>query len=360
VKRLLFFFPLFLYACELPQPSATPPALSPEQLVERGHDLQAKAVLTPMVEADPSDAAAVLLLSKTLFGLGDLDGALKYAERAVAIAPDSAAAHVQLGDVLGRVAEKAPIFKQLSLARRAKKELDAGIALDPRNIDGLMGVMMYDFSAPSFLGGDKAKARGVAGRIAAIDPVYGWLAQAALSRERKDAAAELDFNRRAVAEDPASFDAQVALAQFYVDHNPDYAGLEDSACKILQIDPARPEGWRYLAEVRVSGFCWTELAQLLETAAQFNSDDLSPFYAAAAAMIRQGERLPVARDYLEKYLSQPSDGSAPSHAMAHWQLATLLEKEQLPDEAIAELESALAEDPGLQEAKKDLKRLRGN
>ena len=70
------------------------------------------------------------------------------------------------------------------------------------------------------------------------------------------------------------------------------------------------------------------------------------------------ERLPAAREYLEKYLAQPTDGSAPSHAMARWQLATLCEKELHPDEAVAQLELAVAEEPSLEAARKDLKRLR--
>jgi tetratricopeptide (TPR) repeat protein len=128
---------------------------------------------------------------------------------------------------------------------------------------------------------------------------------------------------------------------------------------LLEIDPGRPDGWRILAEIRVASYCWTQVAQILETAEEFDPDDLSPYYATAAAMVRRDERLPVARQYLERYLAQPADGSAPSHAMARWQLATLLEKEQHPDEAAAQLDLALQEDPGLDAAKKDLKRLRG-
>jgi tetratricopeptide (TPR) repeat protein len=337
-----------------------PPVLTPVQLVEAGHDLRAKAALTPVVEADPTNDNAAWLLSKTLIGLGDLEGALKYAERAVSLAGDNAAYHVQLGAVLGRMAEKASIFKQLGLARRAKRELDAGVALDPRNLDGLMGVMLYYFSAPSFLGGDKAKAAEFAARIAAVDPVRGWLARASLAREQKDAAAELDFSLRAAAEDPGNFDAQTAVADYYLAQpEPDYSKLEETGCKLLEIDPGRPDGWRILAEVHAASYCWTQLAQVLETSERFNPDDLSPYYAAAAAMLRREERMSVAREYLEKYLGQPSEGSQPSHAMARWQFATLLEKERLPDEAVAQLDLALQEDPTLEVAKKDLKRLRG-
>jgi tetratricopeptide (TPR) repeat protein len=328
------------------------------QLVEAGHDLQAKAVLTPMVEAEPSNDTAAWLLSKTLLGLGDLEGALQYAEQAVALNGDNADYHVQLGAVLGRMAEKASLLKQLGLARRARKELEAGIALDPQNVDGLMAVMLYDVSAPSFLGGDRAKAAELAARIAAIDPVRGWLARAALARVQKDAEAELDFSLKAAAVDPNNFDAQTGLAEYYLDH-PDYSKLEETGCKLLEIDPGRADGWRILAEVRVASYCWTEVTEILEVSRQFVPDDLAPWYAAAAAMVRCNERLEVARDYLETYLSQPADGSEPSHAMAHWQLATLLEKEQLPDGAVAQLSLALQQDPSLEEARKDLKRLKG-
>lgn len=346
--------------CDLPRPPENPPELPAAKLIEVGHDLRAKAVLTPMVEADPMDADAAWMLSKALIGLGDLDGALQFAERAVALDEDNAGYHVQLGAVLGRAAEKASIFKQLGLARRTRKELEAAVALDPRNIDGLFGLMLYYFSAPSFLGGDKSKSNAFADRIAAIDPARGWLARAALAREQKDAAAELDYHLRAVESDPTNFDAQSELAQYYLDRpQPDYPAIASSACKLLELDPERPDGWRALIALHAASHCWTQLDEVLETSEQFNPDDLSPYYAAAVALLHEDERLPAAKAYLEKYLSQPPDGSEPSHAMARWQLATLLEKERLPDEAVAQLNLALEEDPGLDEARKDLKRLRG-
>ena len=344
----------------MPRLAADPPALTPIQLIEVGHDLRAKAALTPLVEAEPTNANAAWLLSKSLSGLGDLDGALKFAERSVELDAGNAAYHVQLGAVLGRVAEKASMFKQLGLARRTRKELETAVALDPRSLDGLYGLMLYYFSAPSFLGGDKSKAADFADRIAAVDAARGWMARAALAREQKDAAAELESSRRAVAADPGNFDAQSELAQFYLDHpQPDFAALEACACKLLELDSGRPDGWRVLAALHVASHCWTELDEVLERSAKFNHEDLTPYYSAAAALLQEGERLSAARAYLEKYLSQPAEGSEPSHAMARWQLATLLEREQHPDEAVAQLNLALQEDPGLEAAKKDLKRLRG-
>jgi len=346
--------------CDLPHPSADQPALTPAQLIEAGHDLLAKAALTPVVEAEPSNANAAWLLSKALSGLNSPEAALVYAERAVALDADNAAYQVQLGAVLGRLAEKASMFKQLGLARRTRKALETGVALDPRNLDGLYGLMLYYFSAPSFMAGDKAKAGDLAARMTAIDPVRGFMARASLAHESKDAAQELDFRRRAVEADPGNFDAQSELAQYYLDlPQRDYSALETSACKLLEIAPDRPDGWRVMAEIHVASHCWTELDEVLQLSEQFNHEDLSPYYAAAAAMVRLEERLPAARTYLEKYLSQPADGGEPSHAMARWQLATLLEKDQHTGEAVAQLELALQQEPGLEAAKKDLKRLKG-
>jgi len=344
----------------MPALPAERPQLSPLQLIEGGHDLRAKAALIPIVEAEPDNGNALWLLSKALSGLNDLEGALAMAERSVAVDGQNADYHVQLGAVLGRIAEKASMFKQLGLARRARKELEAAVALDPRNLDGLYGLMLYYFSAPSFLAGDKAKAAALADRITAVDATRGFLARAALAHEQKDPAAELDFSRRAVASDARNFDAQSGLAQVHLDRpQPDYPVLEKTACTLLELDSTRANGWRALAEFHAAFHCWTELDEVLRAGEQFNPDDLSPYYAAAAAMVRNGERLPAARAYLEKYLSQPAEGGEPTLAEARWQLATLLEKDQHPDEAVSQLERALQEEPGLEGAKKDLKRLRG-
>lgn len=350
-----------LFPCELPKLPSQSRSLSPVQLIDAGHDLRAKAALTAIVQAEPDNAEAAWLLSKALTGLGDLQGALEQAERSVALDANNAAYHVQLGAVVGRMAEKASIFKQLGLARRTRKELEAGVALDGKNLDGLYGLMMYYFSAPSFLGGDKAKANGLADRIAAIDPVRGFLARASLAHEQKDSAAEIDFRLQAVNADPSNFDAQSELTQTYLDQTkPDWAVVEKGGCRLLEIDPGRPDGWRALAEAHVACLCWTEVDEILQRSEAFNGDDLSPYYSAAAAMIKSGDRLEIARQYLERYLSKPAEGSEPSHAMAHWQLASLLEKGQRPDDAIAQLNLALEKDPSLEQAKKDLKRLKGN
>src|ERR1700733_7319802 len=62
-----------VYGCDLPRVLADPASPTSAELIEAGHALRAKAILTPVVEAEPSNAIAAWLFSKALLGLGDLE-----------------------------------------------------------------------------------------------------------------------------------------------------------------------------------------------------------------------------------------------------------------------------------------------
>jgi tetratricopeptide (TPR) repeat protein len=89
-------------------------------------------------------------------------------------------------------------------------------------------------------------------------------------------------------------------------------------------------------------------------------DDLAAEFMAAQAILalNVGSQLARAEEYLRNYLNQPSDGLEPSLAMAHWRLGNVLEKEGRKSAAVSELEIAVRIDPSLEEARKDLRRLR--
>jgi TolA-binding protein len=66
-----------------------------------------------------------------------------------------------------------------------------------------------------------------------------------------------------------------------------------------------------------------------------------------------------AERYLRHYLSREPEYGAASHATAHWRLGLALEKQGKKDEATSEFAAAVKADPKLDDAKKDLKRLKG-
>jgi tetratricopeptide (TPR) repeat protein len=71
-----------------------------------------------------------------------------------------------------------------------------------------------------------------------------------------------------------------------------------------------------------------------------------------------GKDLARAERCFRYYLTRDPEGNAPSHAQAHWRLGLVLEEQGRGKEAIAALETALRLRPDLEDAKKDLARLR--
>ncbi len=350
-----------LSACDL---SHLPPArpFSLEAAVARGQFVRAAALLTARWQQDRENPDLNYQLSRALSAIGELDAALPLAEKASAANPQSADFHAQLAVIYGRQAEKASFVKQLGLARRAKKEFDAAYALDPQNIEALYGLMMFDNAAPTFLGGDKAKALQLADAMAAVDATRGLQAGAQLAHERKDAAAEEALLLKAIGpwpdyREPEAYNAGMALAAHYQSTNR-AADAGRIACAALQADPGRIDAYRLLVEMAAAEQCWNEVEDLLRGATARVQDDLSAHYAAAVAMLRAGRRRHRAEALLRRYLAHPPEANAPSLATARWQLASLLEQTGRVDQAIAELERAVAQEPSLEEAKRDLRRLK--
>jgi tetratricopeptide (TPR) repeat protein len=86
-------------------------------------------------------------------------------------------------------------------------------------------------------------------------------------------------------------------------------------------------------------------------------DNLVPWYAIATAAIAKDEQIDAARDWLQKYLSHPTEGSGPSWARAHWQLGLALAAQGRRADAIAELKAAIEQEPANEKARSDLKRI---
>lgn len=332
--------------------------MTPEELVELGHFRRADALLESFINQHPASGQAAWLLARAKAGLGDLDAALKLAETALATDPDNAAYHLQIAAVSGRMAEKASMFKQLALARRAKKELDTAVALDARNTDAQWGLMMYYFAAPSFIGGDKLKSAQIGGEIARTVPDRGLFYEARLAHEMKEHAREEPLYRESALANPLLFETAEALAAYYIDEKPDLIKAEIWACQAVHATPTRAQGWAILARLHAMAGCWTEAMDIAARAEAIDPDDLMPYYAIAITTNAKSEQLGLAEQVLRKYLTKPPEGLEPSAANAHWQLGSILEKLGRKSDAISELELAVAQDPALEAARSDLKRLR--
>jgi tetratricopeptide (TPR) repeat protein len=332
---------------------------SAEALIEAGHWKRARAILEPRVAANPRDAQAAYLLSQTKVAFGDLDGALKSAQQAVALEDGNSNYHFQLAEVYGEMAAGANMFVAGIFAKKFKGELDASLARDPKNLDALEALMQYSFQAPGPMGGDKGKASAIAEKLVQLRPVRGYLAQAELAKEAKDFAKVEECFLKAVQADPKNYEAQTALAGFYTQpshRKTEYAGKH--AGEAVQLDPARAKGYSILAKVLALERRWSELDAVLSSSEKAVPDDLAPYFEAANALLESGVDLKRGEAYLRKYLAQEPEGEEPDAAHAHRLLGLILEKQGRSAEAVSELDTAVQMNPRFKAAKEELERVK--
>jgi len=328
-----------------------------DALIEAGHFKQVARALEPTKAHDPE---TLYLLSNVKQAFGKTEEAVHYAEEAVRADPSRAKYHLQLASTLSDEAEKAGMFKKMSLAGRIRSELETAVKLEPKNTDCLMGMMIFYEQAPGIAGGSKDKARKTAEEIGRIDASKGFLAQARLARDNKENDKLEGLYLNAVKADPKSIEALLALAGFYAsDAQKKYDDAARYAQQALALDRTRAAPYVISAEDFVSKQSWEKLEAVLSEAEQANRDDLNPFYQAGKTLLQSNEELSRAERYMRKYLSQEPEAQTPPLAAAHWRLALILEKEGRKDDAIKELENSLRLQPDFENAKRDLKRLKG-
>jgi len=334
--------------------AAQPP--SPEALIEAGHWKQARTLVEARIRANPRDAAACFLASQVRAAFGDRNSPLDLAEKAVALDGGGARYHRQLAEALGVAAQRSGIFQQLMLARRFKKEIDAALALDPRDLQALRDLMEFYVLAPGIAGGDQAKARETAARIAAVDPAEGYSAQARLAEANGERGRIEGLLRSAVEANPRNYKQRIALSEFYwsAEHR-DCAKAVEHASQAIRIDPGRAAAYAILAQCDAAGERWSDLDSVLATARKESPDDLAADYRAAEVLLETRRALDLAAACLRAYLNQEPEGNEPTLADAHWKLGTVLARLGHASEAAAEWREALRLDPD-SPAARDLKR----
>jgi tetratricopeptide (TPR) repeat protein len=326
-------------------------------LAERGRWKLLRAHVTPRFEKQPNDAEAQWLMSRVKLAFGDPAGALVCAEKAVQLEPRNADYHLQLAEVYGQSAQKAGMLKGLSMGKRFRKEAEAALALDPRHIDARNDLVMFHLKAPGIAGGDKKKAAVLVQEIAAIDPVEGHLARARMALERRDTVAAEKAYRQAADLGTKSYGAQMAAANFELSrHHDDLA--EKRARAAMALDAGRAGPHTLLAILAAQRERWSELEAEIAAAEAIAPDNLNVWYQAGRTLVTNQKDPARAERYLRKYLTMEPEGNAPSWAGAHWRLAQALEQQGRTDVAITELQTALSLKPDLEDASKDLKRLK--
>jgi tetratricopeptide (TPR) repeat protein len=330
---------------------------TPQTLMDNGHHKRLRAIAEQQYRDHPNDPEALWMMSFVKLTWGDHKAALELAEKAVAADPKNPRYRLALAQAVGQEAQKASILRQPGLALRFKKELEATLALDPKNVAAMKFLVTYDFEAPGIMGGDKARGRTTAEQIMRIDPVEGYLELAAVARYDKQGSRIEELLRKAVEAGPASYQAHVSLANFCLDPLKKYGEAEARAREALQIDPGRAAAHGALVVSLIAQDRWAETDAALAQAEKDVPDDLLPYFRAGLSCLAMPNELARAERYFRKYLTQEPEPYRPNHWQAHWRLGQALEKEGRKPEAIAEFEAAVKLHPD-SPAKEDLKRLK--
>ena len=134
---------------------------------------------------------------------------------------------------------------------------------------------------------------------------------------------------------------------------------EQLALRAVQAEPWRTGGWQVLAALYSIQGRYAELDDVLKRSEAAEPSHLSPWYQAGRQLVVSRKDPVRAESYLRHYLSHEPEIGPQTWAAARWRLALALEQQGKKSEAISELNAAVKLDPKLEDAKKDLKRLRG-
>jgi tetratricopeptide (TPR) repeat protein len=279
---------------------------SADELLKSGRADEAIRALNAEIQTNSSDASAYNRLSRVYFQLEQWDTAMRMAERSVALEPRNSLYHQWLGRAEGRKAEVSNPFTAFGLARKVKAEFEKSVALDGNNLSARADLAEYYIEAPSFLGGDRNKARQQAEAVAPSDPALADYITARVEEKQGSGHAEEEY-QKAITAGGDSARYWVELAHYYK-------------------RAARPQDM--------------ELA-INRSLTAANHDGL-PEYDGAFLLLDTGRNFPGAIKMLRSYLAGDNSSEDGPAFHAHYLLGRLLEKQGNHSSAAEEYRAALA------------------
>jgi tetratricopeptide (TPR) repeat protein len=288
---------------------------------ESRQDRVALGLLQAAAKAAPDDAELHAYLGRAYTRAAQGEAAMAALARAIELAPAKAEYHIHMVSAIGQQVTQVGMFKKMGLAKQVREHAERAVALDPGSVRARESLMQFYVQAPGIAGGSMDKAREQAAAIAKLNAAEGLRIEAILARADKKPDAEVvQAWERAIAAPGASDDARMQYA-FYLQ------GKEKWEAAFAQFDA--------LAKKNAGA-----LYQVGRTAAMSGKN------------LEAGEK--ALRAYLE---TGPKAENDPAIEAAHWRLGLVLEKAKRPDEARAQYQAALKENPDFQQAKDALDKL---
>jgi len=298
-------------------------------LVDAQHDYNADATIAPLdalniaIAKSPEDASLQLLLGQSYYQLREFLRAVGSLERAVQLAPKNSEYHDWLGRAYGRKAEESLFLSAMSWARKAHREFEIAVELDPQNLEGQRDLIRYEMNAPSVVGGGDEKALKHIDALEKIDPIQGQLARG-----------EFFATKKRIPEADAVFDK-------LLESGADRAGVYFEVSDYYR-DRANAE----------------KMGEAIDKAGKIDPDDRRLKFYKGALLVVQGKSPMEAEMLLKSYLATvPDNSDLPPHAAAREWLGKLYESLGRFSEAAEQFRLSLSLDPHDKKVEEDLRRV---
>ena len=314
LDRWAFFLP-FICIC------AFAAAESPEAMLAEGKADAAIAALRDRTAASPNDAEAHHLLGRAYYSVEDWDHAVGEGEKAVSLSPDKSNYHLWLGRAYGEKADASSFFSAAGLAKKARASFERAVELDGSNVPARSDLAEFYLEAPGILGGGPDKARAQADALLKIAPAKGhWVLGRLAEKDKDNGTAEREY--------------QAALEATH----------------------GGAEGWLDLAIFYRRTNRMSDMDHAIEKLGTAPMKNPNVLVDAATTLLRSEHNLPVAAQFLKRYLTGKMVEDAPAFR-AHRFLGTVYEKQGDKKAAASEFQTALALASGYRPARDGLKRL---
>ena len=137
------------------------------------HDAIGIALLLMSIQlfaASPENSPNSLFVrAQAHYDAKEYETALPLFQEAVKLAPMESIYHHMLGKCHGRIAEEGSWLTALRNVRKTLKAFKKAVELDPGNVQALKDLAEFYRRAPSFLGGNKKKARDILKQLSSLN-----------------------------------------------------------------------------------------------------------------------------------------------------------------------------------------------
>ena len=264
------------------------------------------AALQARIQANPGDAEAHNLMCRVYLQIEHWDEAIRAAEKAVKLKPDSSEFHQWLGRAYGLKAQVIGPIGAFSLVRKVKAEFERAVNLSADNLSARADLAEFYTEAPAFMGGDKTKARQLADYVGQRDPAQGHYMRARIEEKRNKSDTEKEL-KTAIAESPHPSNYWIDLAAFYV-------------------RSGRPD----------------DMQATIEKAQSIAPQDPNVLYTGASLLLRGGRNFPGAAEMLRAYIASGNVIEDGPLFQARYVLGQVLEKQGNITGAANEYRASLA------------------